>query len=432
MSSRAERFTAIATRAASASSLRAQWAEAERARERVIDRFDDARIIAGLASAAREWLDPRSERRRQTVEDLARATTLGREMLATGLELVFGAVTDESLRDLVVREAGEAGKRGPRAVFYALAGNVPGQSIPSVVASLLARSIAVIRDSKRQPFLTTAFRDSIARVEPDLAAMIVPVTWSSEQPSRDEREVEDLVVHGAGRIELFGSDATVSALASRYAEAGGKVARHTTRLSVGIVLPAADLDEAAKAFALDVVMYEGRGCLTPHALLVEGAPERADEFVEHLALRLEQLEKKWPRSRGSLAEEIGRRAYIDRAQAATLSDDATAGVRVGSEATWCVRIGSAQPIALGPGLRCVSVVRVRDRKATHAALANATTPLAAVGVADTDGAATAELESALRPLGVTLVCRAGLMQAPPIHWQQDGRRRLGDLLESNA
>jgi acyl-CoA reductase-like NAD-dependent aldehyde dehydrogenase len=413
-----------------AGELAAALRKAESARARVITDFDDAYVIAALAAAAAEWVGPDSELRRRIARELAAVTRLHPDLLSMGLEFAFGAVTEDALRALVHRERGSASRPGPVAVFYALAGNVPALAVPPIVACLLARSVALIRDSERQPLVTEAFRESIARVRPELAEMIVPVAWASANPTKEAREIESLVVRAAKRIELFGSDSTVSSLSTRYAAlTPAETARHTTRLSAGIVTANADLDAAAEAFALDVVMYEGRGCLTPHALLVEGAKSRADDFGATLAASLRRLEDRWPRARGTLEEESSRRAWIDRSEIALLSRDPNGAVLLGEEAEWCVSIGADAQPTLGPGLRCVTVCAAADRDLTFRALARASTPLAGIGVASGDPRVIADLEATLRPTGVTLVCPAGRMQAPPIHWEQDGRRRLGDLLE---
>jgi len=416
-----------------AGELAAALRKAESARARVIADLDDACVIAALAAAAAEWMGPDSELRRRIARELAAVTRLHADLVSTGLEFAFAAVTEDSLRELVRRERVSANRQGPAAVFYALAGNVPAQAVPPIIACLLARSVALIRDSERQPLVTEAFRESIARARPELAEMIVPVAWSSANPTKEAREIESLVVGAARRIELFGSDSTVSWLSTRYAAlTPTETARHTTRLSAGIVTADADLDAAAEAFALDVVMYEGRGCLTPHVLLVEGAKSRADDFGARLAPSLRRLQDRWPRARGTLEEESSRRAWIDRSEIAHLSRDADGALLLGEAAEWCVSIEADEQLTLGPGLRCVTLRAAGDRDQTFRALARASTPLAAIGVASGDPRAIADLKATLPPIGVTLVCPAGRMQAPPIHWEQDGRRRLGDLLEQGA
>ena len=418
-----------ATRARAAADFRIAWDAAMRARERVLSDMDDVRIVAALAAAAREWTRTESELRRRIAGELSVATGMHPAMLAAGLELVFGAVTVESLAELLRREADTAKRIGPPSVFYALAGNVPWQAIPPIVASLLARSVAIVRDSARQPCVTSAFCESLARIDPDLAAMIVPVAWSSGTRSSDDEALERLVIDRAGRIELFGSDATVTTLSNRYgAASSASLARHTTRISVGVVDTDADLGAAAVGFALDVVLYEGRVCLTPHVLLAEGSPSRADELAARLARHLDLLEQRWPRARGSLAEESARRAFMDRAEVGALAGDTQ--MLLGSQAAWCVSVDADAGVGPGPGLRCVAVVRSSDRRATLDAIAHASVPLAAVGIATATRESADTLSRSLSSLGATLVVPAGRMQAPPIHWEQDGRRRLAELLEA--
>ena len=408
--------------------------QARVARRQVIEHLDDARIVATLADAARSWLDPREPLRLRTIEGLATLSGQHPGMLGAGIDMIFAAIDRDSVTGLLRSEGGanEIQRRyGPEAVFYALAGNVPGQGVPPIVVSLLARSVAVIRDSARQPYLTAAFRESIACREPMLAAMIVPVFWPSAHPSSAERTLERSVIESARRISLFGSDATLSALASRYAaDARHRVELHATRMSVGIVDESADLKAAAEAFARDAVMYEGRGCLNPHVLVVEGASSRARDFCALLAGCLAQLEAEWPRARGTLEEESARRAYVDAAEIAALAEPERSSTRVGARGAWCIRGGGNEAIGLGPGLRCVRVIPTPHRDATLTLLARATTPFAAVGLASASAAVLATLEPQVTGLGATLVCLAGRMQAPPIDWRQDGVSRLAELLET--
>jgi hypothetical protein len=74
------------------------------------------------------------------------------------------------------------------------------------------------------------------------------------------------------------------------------------------------------------------------------------------------------------------------------------------------------------------VIACAGREQAFALLARAPAPLAAVGLACEQPDDRYMLACTLRELGATLVCEPGRMQAPPLRWQQDGRRRLGDLL----
>jgi acyl-CoA reductase-like NAD-dependent aldehyde dehydrogenase len=412
-----------------AEELAEELVSAKRCRRDVIASYSTDRIVAALVNAASEWLDPEEPLRLLAIDEVARATDFHRDMVATGIDFIFSAVTANGLERLARAE----GEQAPRAVFHSLAGNVPGQGVPAIARALLARSIVILRDSERQPVITAAFRETLRRHDPVLAAMVLPVTWSHRS---GDRGLERVVIEVAERVELYGSDPTVGSLAARYQAAG--VARcelHGARVSAGLVLPRADVAQAARAFAVDVVMYEGRGCLTPHAILVEGDCARASEFAEALAIELAAFEARWPRARGSVEEETARRRFIDDAEMQTVAaadaEDRAEQCLLGPKGAWCIRRTSDSAVTLGPGMRCVRVARVADHTRGIAALRAVKPPLAGVGVAGatrhdgTTGVDDTALDSALRGAGATLVCPAGRMQAPPIDWRPQGRPSYG-------
>ena len=107
----------------------------------------------------------------------------------------------------------------------------------------------------------------------------------------------------------------------------------------------------------------------------------------------------------------------------TMRASTRAGSRSPNSAAIAVRVSprSTRAARLGPGLRWVEVTAVRGVKDAITILARTEHPLAAVGIADEDHErAVARLREPLERVGVTLVCRAGRMQAPPIDWAQDG------------
>jgi hypothetical protein len=417
---------------ATAAEVEAALAAAERSRREVFDAYPTDRIVTALVRAAGDWLDPSEQLRSSAIDEVARATGLHRDMVATGIDFIFSAVTADGLHRLA-RDRGLTANRGPRAVFYSLAGNVPGQGVPAIARALLSRSIAIVRDSERQPAISAAFRETLHRYEPALAAMVVPVAWSHRSGGS---AIERAIAAAAERVELYGTDRTIHELATRYASGGsGGCELYGARVSAGLVPPAADIVPAARGFAVDVAMYEGRGCLTPHVILVEGPAERAAALADALADELAAGEARWPRARGTAEEERDRRRFIDDADLCTLAGDGRSAQRdrclVGPAAAWCVHQSSTTSVTIGPGLRCVRVAPVADRAAAIAALDSAAPPLAAVGVAcvtspdAVTGIDDADLAAALRSAGATLVCPAGRMQAPPIDWRPDARPSHG-------
>jgi hypothetical protein len=192
--------------------LAAAFLEAERCRRDVVATYSADRIVTALARAAADWLRPDEPLRAHAIEELGRATGFHRDMVATGIDFIFSAVTIDGLQRLA-RAEDFPREEVSRTVFYALAGNVPGQGIPTIARSLLACSIAIVRDSERQPVITAAFRETLRRHEPALAAMVIPVAWSHRS---GDRALESAVIKAAARVELYGSDRTVADLATRY------------------------------------------------------------------------------------------------------------------------------------------------------------------------------------------------------------------------
>jgi hypothetical protein len=422
-----------------ASSLHAAVSTALTARERVLAGASNARLIDALAATASEWREPDFAPRIEVITKLASQTCLHPEMLGRGLDHTLAALDESGMRALLSEaESAQALERpqrhlgrmqrlgGPPAVFYSLAGNVPALSIPVIAACVLARSVAIVRDSERQHGFTRAFVDTLARRDADAAAMIVPVSWAS-----GDAALERAAFALAARIELYGSDATLRALAGRHTNARSKTVERGTRVSVGMVCEDSALESAAAGFAEDIVLYDGLGCLTPHVLFVVGPAARASVFARQLALQLRVFERRWPRRRRALDAEASRRACVDEMELSALSGSDEIILR-GDDDAWVVRVGGAAIVTAGPGLRCVRAVACASDVDVITALRSSTIPIAAVGLAAGPHAASDQITAALYAGGATLVCPPGRMQSPPLTWAQDGRRRLGDLLTWTA
>ena len=309
---------------------------------------------------------------------------------------------------------------GPRIVFHSLAGNVPGLAIPVIAACVLARSVAIMRDSARQPGLSDAFLHTLAEHDADAAAMVVPVTWQAGDAAW-EQEAFGI----AQRAELYGSDATLRDIRRRHDDGRIEVIDRGTRLSSRIRACSRAAQLLPEDFALDIAMYDGLGCLTPHAVIVAGRA-RASSFAEQLATSLSVLETRWPRRRRDFADEAMRRAFIDACEVrcATRSDERI--LRAQTDA-WVVHESGPDRPTLGPGLRCVRVIAFDSDEDALAAIAGTVEPLAGIGLAG-PRETFERIASRLRGTGATLICAPGRMHAPPLTWTQDGRQRLGDLL----
>jgi hypothetical protein len=423
--------------ASTASAIESAVREAGRARARVLESMTTAEIIEILAAAATAWTQPHYTPRVRLVPLLARDLRLPRPLLERGLDSIFGVVTEEALHRFVRNEVDPVealehgvdignGRRGrllgPRVVFHSLAGNVPGLAIPPIVAALLARSICVVRDSARQPWLTAAFVATLAEFSKDLASMIVPVAWRA-----GDMGMEKMIFELAHRVELSGSDSTVRSIVSRHPRR--PIVTRGSRISVGVIPRESDTDQWQEGFAADIVQYEGLGCLTPHVIFVEGAEKRAARLSRLLGIQLSRYEALYPRLPRDLPAETRRRGFLDACEMVALREGGGHLLR-GRGDGWVVHYRPMAPAAAGPGLRCVVVASVANRTELIERLRGVQLPLAGVGLGLEPGhRAYEDLAGTFEQLGATWICPPGQMQRPPIEWAQDGHRRLADLLE---
>jgi hypothetical protein len=410
---------------------------AAEARARVLEHYTTEEIIEILAAAAKAWTQPHYGPRAVTIARLAHDLSMPDAMLERGLDHIFGVVHEKSLARLVAAESDDPAAMdrsrpspkgrpmrllGPQLVVHNLAGNVPGLAVPPIVCSLIARSICMLRESRRQPWLTRAFLDTLALYSADLAAMVVPVAWDP-----GDLTTERFVFSQATRVELMGSDRTVRTIAARHRDR--PVIARTTKVSVGLIPQGGDTQRWIAGFADDIVLWEGQGCLTPHVLLVESNLLRAERVARVLGIALDRLERLLPRHRRDFDSESRRRAFINEAELSAACVPGRLLLR-GRDDAWLIHCNPEARLAAGPGLRCVTVRAVPDREAAMQALAEARHPLAAIGLAmDPQHRAFRPTATALSRTGATLVCTPGRMQRPPISWPQDGRRRLRDLLD---
>ena len=273
-------------------------AEAHAARERVRAGYSNARIIDAIVATAEDWLTDHNSLLSSTARELSDPLRLHEDMIQRGLQLTFAALNPDAFESLIIEQVGvpeslEPGtgngirRGGPVAVLHMLAGNVPGLAIHPLAVSLLARTVAVVRDSARQPLVTERFIRSLGEHDADLAAMLVRVDWDSDTAPPGE------VIACAERVEIYGSDTTVAAISPIVNATDGRraVVDRGTRVSAAVVAIDADAEEAAAAIAHDAALYDGQGCLSPETVIVEGDSQRTDSLMDAIANELEHLEQ---------------------------------------------------------------------------------------------------------------------------------------------
>lgn len=223
----------------------------------------------------------------------------------------------------------------------------------------------------------------------------LPVTWSTDRtlPSVDA-------------VLAFGSDESVADIQRDHP--------HTTVVPYGhkfsIALVTGNPTVAARCLAMDLVRYDGRGCMAPAAIFCDGD---AMELGLQLSLALDHAQGQWPRGEvdAGLGPEWRRRLGLARVLG-----------RVWSSSDWAVTVAPPAHFAPSALPRMANVYPVRDREELARLLEPWSSWLSSLG---TDGADP-------KLSGVHRVCRLGWMQAPMIPRNHDGRSMLGGLHSENG
>lgn len=239
------------------------------------------------------------------------------------------------------------------------------------------------------------------------------------RPSRRQRALAGAVVRAFGRdaiacvdalpeavdhVVAYGSDETIEALRASLREG---VSFEGRGHGFGVSYVDEVTDAHARAVALDVALYDQRGCLSPQGVFVRGDPV---DFARRLHDALGALEATLPRG------------IVDLADAAAIVQ--WQGVAAARSA-WFRKgpthaVGALDERALlgSPGLRNVAVARVADAREVASTLGAQGRHVSAVGVAgDVDPRAWAWVPGRVVP--------AGAMQDPALDGPEDARPPQG-------
>jgi len=261
------------------------------------------------------------------------------------------------------------------------------------VALLAAADAAVIL---KAPAASPAFGQAVA-------------TAFAEQGLR-VRCTTDHALPPVDALVAMGSDETIAALTARHTRA--RLSMHGHRFSLAVVRGSGPA--LARALASDALLYDGRGCFTPAAVLHLGDPEDAHKLVRTLAEALDVVAQTLPpgprdpllgpewRRRTGLAKALGAPGN-DRPPSATLLD---------------VEHFEA---AVLPGY--LPVHPVEDPESLHRLLAP-WRPWLAGCATDLD----LEEHTMLLDVGFERLCLPGALQRPPLPRTHGGREMLRPLM----
>ncbi len=218
-----------------------------------------------LVAAARRIANPDDVLGREARSTLPGVTGLSAE----GVDLALAHCLETSPSAAELASLCSAVRPAP-AVHVLLSANVFVTAHRAIALALAASERVFVRPSRREPQMT----ELLARGAPGLFTLVSEL---DPQP-RDH-------------VFAYGRDETLSALAESLPH-GVLLHGHGDGFSIALAGSDADPTSVAEKLALDIALFDQRGCLSPRALLVVG--REAKPFAQALASALEAFERRVP------------------------------------------------------------------------------------------------------------------------------------------
>lgn len=393
-------------------------------------RVDD--ILAVLERVIEEWLATDSIWRQAAELMLPATTGFSPEMIACGLPSMFEPLRAPAVRELLDRELGDrrvldgvvAGRRaeGPGLVLHVLSGNIAGTAVIPVALSLAVKSPVLVKAASGDRLTAAMFSSSIERADAELGSCVAVRYW----PGGD-RKCEEQAFTLADLVVMSGSDASVEDARTRC---HGRFIGHGHKVSFALAAREIISDEgasraAADSLAMDVSLWDQRGCLSPQLCFVEGDFEKACAFGEVVSKSLETVVERLPVGAATLDEAAAVRRWRDDAEWGRIGGERTIMFASQGSIAWTVVVEQESAFRPTPLCRSLRVLPLDSIDELPRILAPAVRFLECAGLAVPERRWPGIAERLTRA-GVHRVCALGRMQYAPLSWRQGGRPRIAD------
>ncbi|MGH7684759.1 MAG: acyl-CoA reductase, partial [Vulcanimicrobiaceae bacterium] len=290
-----------------------------------------------------------------------------------------------------------------------------GVALLPAIYALCAKCTVLVKD--REDALISAFFQTLTEEMPELAAFAQARTWKAGDAQNDR----DLLL--ADGLVAFGRDQTLATLRAAL-RPNARFIGYGHRASVGYVAHTAltnesDARAAARGAARDLVLYDGEGCMSLHALFVErGGAVEPRRFTELLIEAVAEASVEFPPGRldpriATYCTGATFRAALGRGSVLR-TPDASATVVVDPP------LGEAPPFLP----RILPLYVVDEPQECEEYVRSHGLPLEAFAVAQPNERL-AELAAALGAVRIPLL---GEMQAPSPALHHGGRSRIADFI----
>ena len=386
-------------------SVEAAAADLRRRHAETLAWTSQAEIVAALAEIGHRWRDPEYPLRREAE---AWTEPFPFAMVQVSLDALLDSLTEDALGALLGAE-NVPDALGYSVIGHVIAGNTPLLAWVSIIRALFVRSTSLVKlPSNASARWAHLFHRSLAEVSPELAACVFLAEWPG-----GTRGLDAALCRQSDLVMAHGGDRALDALRA-VCPAQTPFVGYGHRVSLGLLLPGADADDAARGFARDVLLYDQGGCLSPQTIYVLGDFDEAKRFATLLADALAETAKDFP-----LPVRAASAAGAVREARALAWMENGAAVWQGEDLRWTVVARSESAFRGSPTYGMISVQPLRslpDLPGAVSAVAGRLQGCAVAGEAD-----------GYLP-GASYLCRPGAMQAPPLSWRQDGRDVLRVLL----
>jgi len=391
-------------------------------------------VIAALEATVDTWLDPSSEWRREAERVLPLATGSSPEMVRFALPWMIEPLRSPALENLLDAELGDrraldASAEGglasvPSVILHVLAGNLPALAVVPITLTLAIKSSALVKAARGDRVTPSLFVRSLAAVDAELSECVATVYW----PGGD-RGVEESALSIVDLAVASGDDRTLADLRSRCT---ARFIGHGHRVSFAVVaaevLHSSELARSAAAgLAVDVSVWDQRGCLSPQLCFVEGGFNDACNFAQLVARELATLACQLPPAEKNIAEQIAVRQFRDQADWARFSGEPSMVLAPERSTDWTIVVEHEPAFRPTPLCRSLRVLPIEDLADLRDVLAPVRRLLEGAGRA-APPERIAQLDTLLCGAGVHLIAPLGAMQRPPLSWKQGGRARVGDWI----
>lgn len=339
---------------------------------------------------------------RRSITALESSSGLKKANVIKGLNETLESITMERLLAILER-AERAAPPGTRAAplglhLTILPSNVFTAPLRAMLLPLLFGNPVIAKASSRGDCLAHLFAEAIAEVDPLMRDALFVITFSSS-----ERALLERLLVQAKSVAAYGTDQTVRAI-RELLPAQTRYQAHGSGLGLAI-LDGEVGDEILSRFAEDIIAYDQRGCLSPHALYIRGDCEEAASALER-ALTAASFR----RPRGAIPLELASAQLQWRAVG-----EARGELIEGHD--FAITIEPEGPPRISPGYRNIAIIPLRSADEFRQIAKGLGQRLKALGIESEEREA---IVKSLPPLAVPRVSSLGAMQRPAIDEPWEG------------